>query len=280
MADRFLYAPSLGFCLAVALILAKYLPMSDKPLRQQNKFLLIGLLVITFLFGGLTLQRNPVWENNTQLFSSDVQVAKNSAKMHYYYANTLLKQFLDKDESQTRNPDAQALRLLDTAAFHFTKSYDINPKFHHSTYNLGLVHIYKKEPQKALKWLQYTLQLQPNHGLSHEQMVRVYGEFLNQPDEALKHLNITLNTIQGQKNASNYQYLGNLMAMKGNISAAEEAFNKAADMRPSIAKNCYQNMAAMYGNLAIQAQNQGNLDLSSQYRQKSSAYQQKSKAFK
>ena len=276
MADRFLYAPSLGFCLAVALLLAKYLPITKQRLKEQPIYFLVALAVVVLLFSSLTIQRNSVWENNYKLFSNDVQVAHNSAKMHYYFANTLLKKFLDKDEAQIRNPDAASIQLLDSAELHFSKSYEINPKFHHSTYNLGLVNIYKKQAQEALKWLQYTLELQPNHGISHEQLVRVYGEFLNQPDKALEHLNIALSTIEGQKNASNYQYLGNLMAMKGNIEAAEEAFIKAASMRPSFAKSCYRNLAGMYGNLALQAAQAGNQALSNQYQQKSTEYQQKS----
>ena len=279
MADRFLYAPSFGFSLAIAYLSAKLLPIRPGDVWQQRNIVLIPILLLTIVFSTLTIQRNPVWENNYTLFSNDVQVASNSAKMHYYFANTLLKKYLNKDEAQLKQPNAADLALLDSAEIHFTKSYEINPQFHHSTYNLGLINIYKKKPQKALEWLQYTLKLQPNHGISHEQLVRVYGEFLNLPDKALKHLNIALSTVQGQKNASNYQYLGNLMAMKGDFKAAENAFLKAASMRPSIAKSCYQNLAGMFGNLAAQAQAQSNLELFNQYQQKSRQYQQRAANF-
>jgi protein O-mannosyl-transferase len=275
MADHFLYAPSFGFCLAAGFLLVKFTKVDSFAKLKKNMSVSGLLLVVAVLFSYKTIARNPAWFNNNSLFAADVHASPNSAKIHYYYANTLLKQFLDKGEVHLRNPDASDLILLDSSEVHFMRSYEINPKFHHTTYNLGLVNIHKRKPQEALKWLQYTLTLQPNHGISHEQLVRVYGEFLNQPDKALEHLNIALGTVEGQKNAANYQYLGNLMAMKGNVEKAEQAFLKAAGMKPSIARSCYMNLAGMYGNMVSQAEAQGDVVKAAAYRLKVQEYSAK-----
>lgn len=273
MADRFLYVPSLGFCLIIGFLVVHFGKVSTLNSLKKNLPIAILLLIIGVLFSGKTIARNPDWYNNETLFTKDRYAASQSAKIHYYYANTLIKKFLDN----ATNPKVLSpveKNLLDSAEVGFMRSYEINPKFHHTTYNLGLVNLHKKEPKEALKWLKYTLSLQPNHIISHEQLVRVYGEFLNQPAKAMEHLNIVLSTTEGQKHASNYQHLGILNAMKGNVKEAELAFVTAAKKDPSIAKSCYNNLAGMYSNMAVTAQAQGNESKALEYAQKSQTYGQ------
>jgi tetratricopeptide (TPR) repeat protein len=275
MADRFLYVPSFGFCLAIAYLLVKFTKVYQFETLKKNLPLSAGLLVVTLLCCGKTIARNPAWYNNEALFTQDINAAPNSAKIHYYYANTILKKFLDG--SNTNNPTAADMQLLAEAEKHFTRSYEINPNFHHTTYNIGLVNIYKKNAQEALKWLNYTLKLQPQHGMSHEQLVRVYGELLNQPDKAMEHLNIVLSTVEGQSNASNYQHLGILHAMKGNVNEAEAAFLKAIEKDANMAKGCYSNLFGLFSNMAAQAKAQGDVQKEQEYAGKAAVYGGKAK---
>ncbi len=164
----------------------------------------------------------------------------NSAKIHYYYANTLLKKYLDQ-------PIPQNMIWLDKAEAAFKRSYEINPKFHHSTYNIGLIQTTKNNAQEALKWLNYTLKISPGHIKSHEQLTQVYGRLLGQPDQALKHLRMALQAPAGRANATNYQYLGIILAMKGQIKEAEEALLKSIEQDPRLAKS-YLNLGFLYMN--------------------------------
>ncbi|BDS09732.1 glycosyltransferase family 39 protein [Aureispira anguillae] len=273
MADRFLYVPSLGFCLIVGFLLVKIGNVYRLEQLKKNLPIAASLVLVTLLFSGKTIARNPDWYDNKTLFSKDRLASPQSAKMQYYYANSLIQEFLDQNNNnQALSPNQMA--LLDSAEAGFKRSYAINPKFHHTTYNLGLVNLHKKNAQEALKWFQYTLTLEPHHGISHEQLVRVYGEFLKQPDKAMEHLTIVLSTPEGQSHASNYQHLGILHAMKGDLKAAEPAFVKAAKMDPSIAKNCYNNLAGMFNNLAATAQSQGDQSAATAYSKKAQTYQQ------
>lgn len=271
MADRFLYVPSLGFCLAIAYILVKITKVDEFEKLKKNIPLAGILVVVTVLFCGKTIARNPDWYNNETLFSKDIYAAPNSAKIHYYYANTILKKFLDTSPN-VNAPTAVDLQLLAEAEKHFMRSYEINPNFHHTTYNLGLINTYKKNGNEALKWLNYTLKLQPNHGMSHEQLVRVYGELLNQPDKAMEQLNIVLSTVEGQSHASNYLHLGILHAMKGNVGEAEKAFLKAIEKDASQAKGCYSNLFGMFSNMAANAQTQGDMQKYEEYTKKAQLY--------
>ena len=274
MADRFLYLPSFGFCLAISLLLTRCLKSDKASLKGMSKPFVLLTASIVLLSSFKVYNRNEDWYDNDQLFAADVHAVPNSAKIHYYHANSLLKKFLDKEESVIRQPGSSELILLDSAEVHFLRSYEINPKFHHSTYNLGLVNMHKKNTDAALKWLNYTLELQPNHGMTHELLVRVYGEMLQQPDKALEHLNVVLSTIQGQKNPSNYLHYAIIMAMKGNVESAEGAFLKAAQMDRGLYQNCYQNLFGMFSNAAQQASLNGDQQKAQNYLQKAQAYKQ------
>ena len=248
MGERFLYFSSLGFALAIAYGMVRYVEIPTWQKMKQNFAAIGGLGLVLVLFSAKTIDRNPDWKNNETLFAQDVQTSANSAKMQYYYGNTLLTKYLGQEEN------AKNKQLLETAEKHFMKSYEINKNFIHATYNLGLLNIQKRNAQEALKWLKYTLELEPNYGKAHEQLVRTYGEFLNQPQKAMEHLNFVLSTPIGQT-SNNYQSLGILNAMQKNYPAAEKAFLKSIELDPNVAQN-YQNLGGLYLQMGNQAKGQ------------------------
>ena len=110
--------------------------------------------------------------------------------------------------------------------------------------------------------------------MTHELLVRVYGEMLQQPDKALEHLNVVLSTVQGQQNPSNYLHYAIIMAMKGNIESAEGAFIKAAQMDRGLYQNCYQNLFGMFSNAAQKASLIGDQQKAQNFAKKAQAYKQ------
>lgn len=256
MGERFLYFSSLGFALAIAYAMVRYVEIPTVAKLKQNFAAVGGLALVLLLFSAKTIDRNTDWKDNETLFAQDVQTVPNSAKMQYYYANTLIIKYLNQPEN------AKNTQLLDTAEKHLLKAYEINNKFIHVTYNLGLINVQKRQPQEALKWLNYTLELEPNYAMAHEQLVRVYGEFLNQPQKSREHLNFVMSNPAGQT-ASNYQSLGILNAMQGDYAAAEKAFLKSIELDPNSAQK-YQNLGGLYMQM-------GNATKGQQYMEK--AYQ-------
>jgi len=257
MGERFLYFSSFGFALAVAFLLVKYGKIKSIKGLTKNTAVLAAIALLVLVFSFLTFNRNPDWYNNATLFAKDVKTSKNSAKMQYYYANSILKKYL-----AIQQPTPQDKALLEEAKAAFMRSYEIYNRFTHATYNLGLVNVHLRNAQEALKWLNYTLEIEPNHGKAREQLVRVFGELLNQPQKAMEHLQFLLKTVEGQ-NAANYQHLGILQAMQGNYQAAEKAFLKSISMAPNEAKY-YFNLAGMYEQM-------GQPQKAQQYRQKAAA---------
>jgi tetratricopeptide (TPR) repeat protein len=99
MSERFLYLPSVGFAVAMA-ALAYRIP------QQKWRTAVVGVVLI--LLAGRTYARNPAWQDDLTLASTDLSTAPRSFKLH-----TLLAQELVKRDVQG-NID-QAIRELETA---------------------------------------------------------------------------------------------------------------------------------------------------------------------
>lgn len=93
MAERFMFMPSLGFCLVVAIFLIKLAEIGNRK-KQNLGFSCIAIILgaITLLFGTLTIQRNFDWKDNMTLFSKDVMISSNSAKINFDLAALKLEE--------------------------------------------------------------------------------------------------------------------------------------------------------------------------------------------
>src|SRR6185312_14446181 len=96
--ERLMYAPSVGFCLAVACLIAwrSSQPNSvEAPGRTLTQFwaahsrsVMVTVLIVSF-YSVKTLTRNRDWHDNLTLYEQSVKSAPNSARSHYYLGNQL-----------------------------------------------------------------------------------------------------------------------------------------------------------------------------------------------
>lgn len=91
MAERFMFMPSLGFCLIVVYLAYQLGSKWNKP-NEINGFSAIYKIavVVVLLFSGLTINRNFDWKDNFTLFSKDILVSKNSGKIHTDLAGEMI----------------------------------------------------------------------------------------------------------------------------------------------------------------------------------------------
>ena len=127
LAERFMYLPSLGLCIAVILILervTKYAAdanFSFASVLQRNKAFTVFLAVLLILFSLKTFTRNLDWKDNFTLFSADKDHNPNSYRNLSGYCNALF----GKKIMHLKDGDPQKLEYCKEVIFYTNKSLAI-----------------------------------------------------------------------------------------------------------------------------------------------------------
>ena len=140
---RFLYFPSLGFCIALPLLLnsviARKYPSAKNTIKNSfarpQKTLVIILIAITSLFTLKTIRRNSDWKDNFSLFSADSEALTNNAKAHLFLGTEYIK----KGEAITINP-TKTKALIKRGIHELTWSNRIYSTSIETLENLGNAH--------------------------------------------------------------------------------------------------------------------------------------------
>lgn len=131
MAERFLFVPSVVFCIAVAYLLTKYLAEANSKKLKPALLGVCGIILAAYAYG--TYQRNPDWATNYTLFKSGAEVSTESYRSNSAFAWESLKA-----GEQQKDPTLRREFLL-TSKKHFEKATSIYPKQGVDWYNLGVV---------------------------------------------------------------------------------------------------------------------------------------------
>lgn len=121
MAERFMFMPSLGFSIAAAYLLIKFV----------KKYYNIGIALSLFIFMGFsikTISRNRVWKDDYTIFTTDEAVSSKSAKIYPSLAEVYIKR------AQTLNNNNPNLKveLYEKALKSAQKGIDIHPLFNNA----------------------------------------------------------------------------------------------------------------------------------------------------
>ena len=120
MAERFLYTPSIGFCLAISVALRR-LCVRLRPAATGIKVFMVLMVVVVGLNGWRTISRNRDWRTDTELFLHDHTVTSGSAIIHYNAGGVFMNE---------RGQFEDALR-------EFKKAIEIKPTFHRARTCMG-----------------------------------------------------------------------------------------------------------------------------------------------
>jgi len=75
-AERYLYLPSIGFCLLI--VLAAVWVVGRLPVRFRSYATALALAVVVLLFATWTFARNPVWQDDSALFTRTLESSPNA----------------------------------------------------------------------------------------------------------------------------------------------------------------------------------------------------------
>lgn len=132
MAERFTYASSLGFCMALAGLLFQKAP--SFPFKASSWMVYGFLITVATFFGVRSHYRNADWKDRETLYAHDVRVAPNSATLNYLYGDLKLSQAMIERKNAGASPVyrgqvfAQTTDWIREAESYFQKVLQINPK--------------------------------------------------------------------------------------------------------------------------------------------------------
>ena len=254
MAERFVFMPSVGFSLVIAVLgyrLWKYLGKGNKSRSASHLSTILGIAgVIVILFSAKTIMRNPAFESNYTLFTTDVKVSKNSAKLR----NSVGGETIEKARELKENSPEQ-IAMLNEAVGHLNEAIRIHPTYKNAYLLLGNAHQYLNKFEVAVQYYNQALTLDPgypdaenNLTLAYRNGGKYFGEVERNNNKALQYL-----TLAYQRNPDDIEtlrLLGIVYGIQQNGAKAVEFLEKALQLQPD-------NPSIMF-NLGIAYRNFGN----------------------
>jgi len=227
LAEHYLYLPSFGFCLAVAVLINEFL-MEGRCIRLMYA-VLVGVAI---LFTVRIADRNRDWKDGFTLWGKTVNTVPQCARAH----NNLGSEY-----------DARG--WFDKAALEYKKAIAIKPVYAEPYNNLGLNYYKRGEVDKAIAMYKKALDLKPRHVAA---LVNLGGAYVAQgkADDALnafrKAIKIRPRLVEA------YIGLGVCFAKKGNtrenknfLDLAIYCFKKALELKPHLPE-VHNNLASTY----------------------------------
>ncbi len=255
MAERFLYAPILGFSLALSHFLFKLLPRERKTKQivydfrpGRSKLFLVFTTILILFYSVRTIARNPVWKDNYTLFSTDIRNGGNSALLLKHYGSELIN--MSVAETNPAKKDS----LMNLGVSYVEKSLQINPRFSEAYFKLGYAYYQLHDYEKSIEYYKKTNQ---NNSMNVSNMALAYymngdyGEALKllkralqlNPNNQTARRNLPMvekafqRNLQQMKNRQSddpqhYYELGNLFVEQGDYKNALESFDHAIQLNP------------------------------------------------
>ncbi len=234
MSERFMFMPSVGFCLLMSYLLFKYMGK-----RRSMSMIFMGAILCLYSFK--TITRNVVWKDNFTLYTTDVKVSSNSAKGLNAAGGSLINAAENtKDENQRKEYLNQAIPYLQ-------KAIKIHPQYKNAYLLLGNAHFYLEQYPDAVQQYEKALQVSPgytealnNLGFAYRDAGRFFGEKQGDLEKAKRYL-----TKAFELKPTDYEtlrLLGVAYGMGKNHQNAVKYFELAVEQRPQDAQ-AYLNLA-------------------------------------
>ncbi|MDX1939717.1 MAG: tetratricopeptide repeat protein [Saprospiraceae bacterium] len=250
MAERLLFMPSVGFCIAIS-ALAYHLTYKKKITSFGQLYLTLSvLLIIAMLFSIKTIARNPAWKSNFTLFTTDIQTSSNSAKLRNALGSELVTRSVDEKNEQQRS------KMLNEAAGHLLEAIRIHPYYSNAYLYLGICYRFLGQYDQAIVYGQKAMDLDPEKATN--ELANTYFEagryYAQEKQEWQTAIGYLENAQQLRPNDfGTIQGLGVAYGNAGNLAKALEFFTKSVALNPNDA-DAWFNLGSAYYNAGQQDQ--------------------------
>jgi len=272
MAERFMFMPSVGMCLVMAILLYEFSQ------RWQIKNVFWGLGLISLVCSGLVVARNPVWKDNLTLMQNDLKTSQNSGKIKA----DLVEVSLQKIYTELKNNHSQELNIKQTEALQnllplCEEALAIFPMYGMVWFNYARINqLLAQTPQSSDKekftylhtaleaykqtqlYTPITLQKTQKEYMSLclAELGRFYGQKLGKLSEATAYLHEA--EKQDNQNAEVYFLLATAYSIKGEFEKSVNYAEKSYALRPTHIET-KENLAIAYQILAVEQKDKQNL---------------------
>lgn len=259
LGERFLYAPSLGFAIAVTVFFFQFFQLDGRSLKAQKRAPVLWILVVVLAaYGFKTYTRNADWKDTLSLSLADVKTNPNSVRVQSTLAAVYIT--LAKKESDPKRRRDLYSRILPIAqkvlsihpthqeasyilgiAYHAVGQLNASEKAfqaHLKRYpkdvkvlnNLGGIYYFKKEYKRALSYFERFVKLHPKDAKAINNLGVITLHQLKDPDGAMRYFQraIRIQPSYGEP----YKRMGDAWARKGKLFKAIGWFRKAAQVEP------------------------------------------------
>ena len=239
MADRFLFMPSLGFCIVVVVVLARVFSVDvrsrahdaavSEPWLPSTPFaVLIGCVLVAYTLQ--TWARNPDWENDTTIFAADAAHSPNSARVHFLNGNHALQE-LKQGKVPERLQRQQYIMVLSE----FQRAIALYPTYAEPHVGIGEAYTFGGDFPAAIDWYRRIVTRNPRYGVGHRLLGNAFFA-TQQYDSAIVHLKRSIAEDPSQADAYNAYALGLSYQAKGDREGARTYLEKAYALEPSLKK--------------------------------------------
>ena len=176
MGERFLFYPSVGFCLAIALLAEQLMKKAGKAGwdAMKDKRILYALTPICLLYACITINRNADWLDNYTIYSTDLPKVPEDCRLNYFVGYQV--QAMSYNEP---NPAIRENMLRDVVKY-YRKALDINPDYPDAIADLGATYFSMKKFDSAEVYDLMVLQYIPAAVVTRNNLMGVYltsGQF-------------------------------------------------------------------------------------------------------
>ncbi len=248
-ADRFLYMPSLGFCLVIVLLISRLIKidlskktdfLSFSNILSYNKSFTYIICFLLLVASIKTIARNPDWKNDTTIFSTDINHAPKSARLHFLHANHILH---DIKEGKIVQENIEP--KFNESIKHLNIAIELNPKYRAAIMVLADTYANKNNFPEAMKWYNVAIENEPQYSNAYGSIGALF--FKKQMyDTAVFYLQKAIQL--DSSNSEAYNNLGSSYFGKTEYEKAVASFSKAVELNPRYV-DAIKNLGSSYGML-------------------------------
>jgi len=268
LAERFLYAPSLGFSIVITWLILKAQDRIAKSSGVGFKgptLLLTGAIFLCYSF--TTISRNGDWKNDMSITSHDSQISTNSCQVHLHYGKNLVDAGVAEKEAAKKrvyfregtgqlreainiNPHyarayfklAYAFQALeendDSSLYYYQRAIDEAPGYALAYNNLGTLYAKLGRLQLATRYLKKALEINPQLGGTAQLLQKIQNNDV--PVSSAEKSNDSTSMFKS------YSNLGVKYAQEKNFTDAQKYLLLAIKLNPASAE-ARVNLAVCYG---------------------------------